>query len=93
MSKIYIEARVLAGTDISEACNGACELAKKLNIDVHFNFNDVICVASPYIDSFQLADKYKRIIYNEDSYQKIALKVAMVPSEIWTFKREDSKKE
>lgn len=42
---MYIEAKVMAGESIEHAAHYAIELANRIQCDVHFQFNEVICMA------------------------------------------------
>ena len=49
-SCLYLEMKVLAGTDIAEAAMEACALAFRIRAGVDFMFNGVRCMAHPGAD-------------------------------------------
>lgn len=42
---MYIEVHFLGGENITTACAEACALANRIGCDVHFRFNEVLCMA------------------------------------------------
>jgi hypothetical protein len=61
--KITIE--VSDGTSIERACEDACRVANRLNIDVEFVFNSVRCLARPDGSSAELANNWDRELRRE----------------------------
>lgn len=47
MSSLYVDVGVYGGVPVEFACAEACALAERLNVTVHFKFNDVKCMAIP----------------------------------------------
>lgn len=45
---MYIEVHFMGGESIRNACAEACALAARLRCDIHFRFNDVLCMAFPH---------------------------------------------
>ena len=58
-SCLYLEMKVLAGTDIAEAAMEACGLAFRLRTGVDFMFNGVLCMAHPGADWAVLVENWR----------------------------------
>lgn len=58
-SCLYLEMKVLAGTDIAEAAMEACALAFRLRTGVDFMFNGVRCMAHPGGDWQALVENWR----------------------------------
>lgn len=58
MKKIRLTVETLTGCSIYEACNDAAKLAKDLDMQVSFKFNEVTCIASPTCNPRLLEDRY-----------------------------------
>lgn len=48
MANLILKVEILAGTDIEQACNELCMLAKKLDIAIESSFNEVRLLAFPH---------------------------------------------
>lgn len=59
---MFITVKFRAGTDIIDACEKACALARKLEIGVHFDFNDFPVYVMPYSLPLECAARYWRDI-------------------------------
>lgn len=61
MSRISVKVDFVCGIKIEDACRDAIKLANKLDINVKFDFNDVLVIArsNNYIDS--LIQEYYRV--------------------------------
>lgn len=56
---MYIEVKFLGGEPIVLACKDACALANRIRCDVHFQFNDVYCMALQGGDPDVLVDNFQ----------------------------------
>lgn len=62
-ASMYIEVKFHGGEPIVRACRDACALANRIQCDVHFQFNDVYCMAlqggdpDVLVENFQAAQR------------------------------------
>jgi hypothetical protein len=68
---MYIEAKFLGGEDIENACRDAIALANRIGCDVHFQFNDVTCMAMAGHRARDLLQSWREVSQT-DSDHKIA---------------------
>lgn len=57
MSNLSITAEFLPGTDVTVAAREAIDFANRLGVTVHYDFNDVLCIAAPGDDHKSLAEQ------------------------------------
>jgi hypothetical protein len=57
MSNLSITVEVLPGTDVTVAAREAIDLANRLGVTVHYDFNGVLCIAAPGDDHESLAEQ------------------------------------
>lgn len=56
---LYLEMKVIAGTDIAEAAMEACNVAQTLGTGVEFMFNGVCCMTHPGGDYEALIENWR----------------------------------
>lgn len=60
MSDIYINAEAYAGTDIDSACKKLCEIATRIDCNIHCQFNGVTMIVRPNDDTGALAQAWDK---------------------------------
>ncbi len=71
MTKLQMKIEPYAGSDIKDVCNEAVRIAKKLYVDIWFEFNGVQVLARPTDNPLKIVDDFHRSI-NSKSKHKIA---------------------
>ena len=59
MSPIYLEVDVYPGEPIEHVATKTLHLANRLNLNVHFDFNGVFCIARPGDSEDTIIKQYK----------------------------------
>ncbi len=65
---MYLEIKVMGGENIDRVAAEACALANRIGCDVHFRFNDVLCMALQQGDPAVLVENWKAASESKSQY-------------------------
>ncbi len=65
---MYLEVKVMGGENIERVAAEACALANRIGCDVHFKFNDVLCMALQQGDPAVLVENWKAACESKSQY-------------------------